>query len=149
MKISPTPEVGLMVDWETGKIKTGLFSGINVGYESKLIRPTATGEVRSITMYDGDSGRRMGSLEYEIDGSKVKVNGFSFDDWSDKRMPQGFINYFIKKMKKRGVKKVEVELYDVDSKTHDKLTVFKDLKFDTDTTGNMTGYQSWLMTKNI
>lgn len=138
-----------MVDWETGKIKTGLFSGINVGYESKLIRPTATGEVRSITMYDGDSGRRMGSLEYEIDGSKVKVNGFSFDDWSDKRMPQGFINYFIKKMKKRGVKKVEVELYDVDSKTHDKLTVFKDLKFDTDTTGNMTGYQSWLMTKNI
>ena len=138
-----------MVDWGTGKIKTGLFSGINVGYESKLIRPTATGEVRSITMYDGDSGRRMGSLEYEIDGSKVKVNGFSFDDWSDKRMPQGFINYFIKKMKKRGVKKVEVELYDVDSKTHDKLTVFKDLKFDTDTTGNMTGYQSWLMTKNI
>lgn len=138
-----------MVDWETGKIKTGLFSGKNVGYESKLIRPTATGEVRSITMYDGDSGRRMGSLEYEIDGSKVKVNGFSFDDWSDKRMPQGFINYFLKKMKKRGVKNVEVELYDVDSKTHDKLSVFKELKFDTDTTGNMTGYQSWLMTKKI
>jgi hypothetical protein len=138
-----------MVDYETGKIKMGLFSGKNVGYESKLIRPTATGEVRSLTMYDGDSGRRMGSLEYEIDGSNVKVNGFSFDDWDDMRMPEGFINHFTKKMKKRGVRDVSVELYDVDANTHKKLTVFKNLKFETDTTGNMTGYQSWLLTKSI
>jgi len=138
-----------MVDYETSKIKTGLFSGKNVGYESKLIRPTATGEVRTITMYDGDSGRRLGGLEYEIDGSVSKVNGFSFSDWKDPKLAEGFVKYFMKKMKKRGVKKLQVELYDTDANTHYKLGVFKNLKFTTDTTGNMTGYQSWLLTRDI
>ena len=138
-----------MVDYETGKIKTGLFSGKNVAYESKLIRPTATGEVRSITMYDGESGRRLGSMEYEIDGSSVKVNGFAYDTWRDVRLPEGFIKHFIKKMRKRGVKEVIVELYDVDANTHNKLSVFKSLKFVIDTTGNMTGYQSWQLTRTI
>ncbi|MGA1848356.1 MAG: hypothetical protein ACMUHB_03355 [Thermoplasmatota archaeon] len=138
-----------MVDYEYGKIKTGLFSGKSVGYESKLVRPTSTGEVRSLTMYDYDTSKRLGSMEYEIDGNQVKVNGFSFADWSDPRLPEGFIKYFMKKMKKRGVSKVTVELYDTDANTHNKLTVFKSLKFTTDTTGNMTGYQSWLMIRTI
>jgi hypothetical protein len=138
-----------MVDYEYGKIKTGLFSGKSVGYESKLVRPTATGEVRSLTMYDYDTSKRLGSMEYEIDGNQVKVNGFSFADWGDPRLPEGFIKYFMKKMKKRGVSKVTVELYDTDANTHNKLTVFKNLKFTTDTTGNMTGYQSWLMIRTI
>ena len=138
-----------MVDYEVGKIKTGLFSGKSVGYESKLIRPTATGEVRSLTMYDYDSSQRLGSMEYEVDGSEVKVNGFSFTEWKDMRMPEGFIKHFLKRMKKRGITKVVVELYDTDANTHNKLTVFKNMKFVTDTTGNMTGYQSWLLIRNI
>ncbi|HHD15781.1 MAG: hypothetical protein DRG71_06775 [Deltaproteobacteria bacterium] len=138
-----------MVDLEYDKIRTGLFSGKSVGYESKLIRPTATGEVRSLTMYDYDTQRRLGSMEYEIDGSQVKVNGFSFDEWDDQRLPEGFLKFFIKKMKKRGVSKVIVELYDTGHRTHDKLTLFKNMKFKTDTTGNMTGYQSWLLTRDI
>jgi hypothetical protein len=138
-----------MVDYETGKIKTGLFSGVNVGYESKLMRPTANGEVRSITVYDSDNGRRLGSLEYEIDGSNAKVNGFAFDDWKDMRMPEGFLNYIIKKLKKKGVSRMSVEIYDVDSNTHNKLTVLKNMKFTTDTTGNITGYHSWLLSRNI
>jgi len=138
-----------MVDYEYGKIKTGMFSGKSVGYESKLVRPTATGEVRSLTMYDYDTSKRLGSMEYEIDGNQAKVNGFSFADWGDPRLPEGFIKYFMKKMKKRGVSKVVVELYDTDANTHNKLTVFKNLRFMTDTTGNMTGYQSWLMIRSI
>lgn len=138
-----------MVDYEYGKIKTGLFSGKSVGYESKLVRPTSTGEVRSLTMYDYDTSKRLGSMEYEIDGSKVSVNGFSFVDWVDMRMPEGFVKYFLKKMKKRGVSKVVVELYDTDSNTHNKLSVFKNLKFVTDNTGNMTGYQSWLLIRDL
>jgi len=138
-----------MVDYETSRIKTGFFSGKNVGYESKLIRPTATGEVRSITMYDGDNGRRLGSLEYEIDGNHAKINGFAFDDWKDPKMPEGFVNHVIKKLKKKGVNRLSVELYDVDANTHHKLTVFKNMKFTTDTTGNITGYHSWMLSRNI
>ena len=138
-----------MVDYETSKIKTGMFSGKNVGYESKLVRPTATGEVRSITMYDGDSGMRLGGIQYEIDGSSVKVDGFSFSDWSDLRVPEGFIKYFMKKMKKRGVKNLNVEIYNTDSNTHNKLKVFKNLKFVADNAGNMTGYQSWMLIKTL
>ena len=59
------------------------------------------------------------------------------------------IKYFLKKMKKRGVSKVVVELYDTDSNTHNKLSVFKNLKFVTDNTGNMTGYQSWLLIRDL
>ncbi len=138
-----------MVDYEYGKIKTGLFSGHSVGYESKLVRPTSTGEVRSLTMYDYESSKRLGSMEYEIDGNQVKVNGFSYSDWKDVRLPKGFMHYFIKKMKKRGVTKIVVEIFDADHFTHDKLKLFKELKFDTDNMGNMTGYQSWLLIRNI
>ena len=138
-----------MVDYEYGKIKTGLFSGMSVGYESKLVRPTATGEVRSLTMSDYDSSQRLGSMEYEIDGSQAKVKGFTFTDCKDQRLPKGFSNYFIKKMKKRGVTKVVIEIYDSDHYTHQKLTLFKELKFITDNTGNMTGYQSWLLIRSI
>jgi len=138
-----------MVDYETGKIRTGLFSGKNVGYESKLIRPTATGEVRSITMYDSDSGRRLGSLEYEIDGSHAKVNGFTFDEWKDPKVAEGFVNHVIKKLKKKGVTQISIEVYDADSNTHNKLTVLKNMKFVTDTTGNITGYHSWILSRNV
>ena len=102
-----------------------------------------------MTMYDYDTSKRLGSMEYEIDGNQVKVNGFSFTEWGDTRLPEGFIKYFLKKMKKRGVSKVVVELYDVDANTHNKLTVFKSMRFVTDTTGNMTGYQSWLLIRDI
>lgn len=138
-----------MVDLEYDKIKTGLFSGKSVGYESKLIRPTATGEVRSLTIYDYETQNRMGSMEYEIDGSNAKVNGFNFNEWKDTRFAEGFIKYFVKKMKKRGVSQIVVELYDTGGDTHDKLTMFKKMKFRTDTTGNMTGYQSWLLIRDI
>jgi hypothetical protein len=138
-----------MVDLEYDKIKTGLFTGKSVGYESKLIRPTATGEVRSLTIYDYETQKRMGSLEYEIDGSQAKVNGFTFNDWKDTRYPEGFVKFFIKKMKKRGVSKVIIELYDTGGNTHEKLSLFRKMKFDTDTTGNMTGYQSWLLIREI
>jgi hypothetical protein len=138
-----------MVDLEYDKIRTGLFSGKSVGYESKLIRPTATGEVRSLTMYDYESQKRMGAMEYEIDGNQVKVNGFNFNDWKDLKYPEGFVKFFLKKMKKRGISKVIVELYDTGNTTHDKLTVFKNMKFRTDNTGNMTGYQSWLLIRDI
>jgi hypothetical protein len=138
-----------MADLEYDKVKTGLFSGKPVGYESKLIRPTATGEVRSLTMYDVDTHRRLGGLDYEVDGAKVKVNGFSFTDWKDMRLPEGFIKHFVKKMKKKGIKKIMVELYDTDSNTHNKLTLFRNMKFVTDTTGNMTGYQSWLLIRDL
>ena len=138
-----------MVDLEYDKIKTGLFSGKSVGYESKLIRPTATGEVRSLTIYDYDTQKRMGSLDYEIDGNQVKVNGFTFNEWKDLVYPEGFIKYFIKKMKKRGVTKVIVELFDAGGNTHEKLSVLKRMKFRTDTTGNMTGYQSWLLIRDL
>jgi hypothetical protein len=138
-----------MVDLEYDKIKTGLFSGKSVGYESKLIRPTATGEVRSLTMYDYETQKRMGAMEYEVDGSQVKVNGFTFSDWKDMKYPEGFVKFFLKKMKKRGITKVIVELYDTGNTTHDKLTVFKNMKFRTDNTGNMTGYQSWLLIRDL
>lgn len=138
-----------MVDYETGKIKTGLFSGVNVGFESKLVRPTPAGEVRSLTMYDGDSGRRLGSTEYETNGNSAKIHGFSFDDWKDSRLPEGFINHILKKLKKKGVNKVTVEIFDVDANTHHKLTVLKNMKFITDTTGNITGYRSWLFSRKI
>jgi hypothetical protein len=81
--------------------------------------------------------------------AKVKVKGFTFNDWKDMRYPEGFIKYFIKKMKKRGVTKVIVELYDAGGSTHEKLTVFKKMKFRTDTTGNMTVYQSWLLIRDL
>jgi hypothetical protein len=100
-------------------------------------------------MYDVDTHRRLGGLDYEVDGPNVKVNGFSFTDWKDMRLPEGFIKHFVKKMKKKGIKKVMVELYDTDSNTHNKLTLFRNMKFVTDTTGNMTGYQSWLLIREI
>ncbi|MCD6383148.1 MAG: hypothetical protein J7L88_01650 [Thermoplasmata archaeon] len=142
-----------MAELEVAKIKKGLFKSERVVFENVYVRSTPEGEVREITMYretpNEEEETKVGTIEYEIEGDTVKIHTIAMENWDDVNYAKFFLNYFLKKMKGLGKKKVVAELYDVDNKTHAKLSLFKSMKFTIDSTGNMTGYQSWILTREI
>ena len=142
-----------MAELEVARIKKGLFKSEKVFFENVYVHSTPEGEVREKTMYregsEEDEDTRVGTIEYEITGDTVRIQSISMENWEDSTYSKFFLNYFIKKMKDQGKKKIIAEIYDVDNKTHAKLNLFRGMKFNVDSTGNMTGYQSWLLTREL
>lgn len=142
-----------MAELEVARIKKGFFKSEKVLFENVYVHSTPEGEVREITMYregsEEDENTRVGTIEYEVTGDTVRIQSISMENWEDPIYSRFFLNYFIKKMRDQGKKKIIAEIYDVDNKTHAKINLFRGMKFNVDSTGNMTGYQSWLLTREL
>ena len=73
-----------MAEVELGKIKLGGLFGASerVIFEYKYERPTENGEVKSINMYNDETGDQLAKLEYAINGTKSTLNVFNVMNWS-------------------------------------------------------------------
>lgn len=134
------------------KIKTGgLFSSrIKVIYETKLVRMLpGGGEVNATVLYTEDASKRLGYCEYMFGGREGKINSFTIDDWSIEGFAQGLLRQVVTLLKKKGIKTVDVEIYDKDNTTQNKLATFKKLKFKMATGGSFGGYNRYLFKKNL
>ena len=133
------------------KIKTGgLFSSrIKVIYETKLVRMLPGGEVNSTVIYTEDASKRLGHCEFAHQGREGKINSFTIDDWSIDGFAYGLLRQVISILKKKGVKKIDVEIYDRDNTTQKKLATFKKCRFKISMGGAFGGYNRYIFKKNI
>jgi hypothetical protein len=137
-----------MSELEMGRIKLGGFFGPSesVIFEFKFERPTENGEVKSINMFKKDDGDQLGKLEYQRNGTSSKLTVFNVINWTSEKYAEALMDRFLRIMKKEKVNFVEHEMYDTDDKTHQKLTLFKNIGFVVESRGNITGYSQYYMT---
>jgi hypothetical protein len=136
-----------MSEVEMGRIKLGGLFGPTerIIFEYKFERPTPEGDVKSINMYKDKDGEHLGKLEYAINGGSVKLNVFNIFNWTSTRYGEALLTKFIKIVQKERAKRIDHEMYDVDDKTHHKLTLFKDFGFNVESRGNITGYSQFYL----
>lgn len=132
------------------KIKTGgLFSPkIKVIYETKVVRMLTGGEVNSTVLYTEDL-KRLGYCEFAYQGREGKVNTLTIDDWSIEAYAEGLLRQIVSVMKKKGVKTITAELYASDNTYKKKITAFKKTKFKGTSGGAVTGYNRYLLKRNL
>ena len=139
-----------MAQLEMKRIKLGgLFSKkVKVIFEIKYEYSDPTGDIKSINMYD-ETGRKLGRLEFLSNGKRAVLRSFSMIDWSVPEYQRQLLKRFISLVKKEGVSLIEAELYDVDSRTPEKLQLFRNVGFDIRGGGSHTGYAHYYLTMKL
>lgn len=140
-----------MSEIEIGKIKHGGLFGPSekIIFEFKYERPTAEGEIKSISLYKEADGEHLGKVEYINNGSTVKLNVFNIMNWSSEKYASALMDKFLKEMRKKKAQSIIHEMYDTDDKTHHKLTLFRDTGFEVENRGNITGYNQYYLKLNL
>jgi hypothetical protein len=101
-------------------------------------------KIESLRMYEkkGKEARSLGKIVYAIHPDKrVEIQGFHVEDWAEKnQFPYRMLKWFVHHMRKRRMIRIEGGIFSTDTKTGDKLDVFKTQGFNVREMGAMAGH---------
>jgi hypothetical protein len=104
-------------------------------------------KIESIKMYEkkGKEARDLGKIIYAIHpDKKVEIQGFHVEDWTPKgEFPYRMLNFFVVRMRKRKMHTIIGGIFSTDTKTGDKLDVFKTQGFTVREKGAMAGHMEY------
>jgi N-acetylglutamate synthase-like GNAT family acetyltransferase len=90
-------------------------------------------------------GKVLGKITYEVmPDKKVEIQGFAIDDWTPKeRNGQRILKWFVGHMRKRGVNEIMGGIFSTDTRTSDKLDMFRAEGFTIKEVGSMAGHNEY------
>jgi hypothetical protein len=104
-------------------------------------------KIESIKMYEkkGKEARDLGKIIYAIHpDKKVEIQGFHIEDWNEKcAFPGRMLKFFVGRMKKRRMDQIIGGIFSTDTKTGDKLDIFKGAGFTVREKGAMAGHMEY------
>lgn len=104
-------------------------------------------KIESVKMYEkrGKEARDLGKIIYAIHpDKKVEIQGFHVEDWNEKsRFPYRMLKFFVIRMRKRRMHTITGGIFSTDTKTGDKLDVFKTQGFTVREKGSMAGHMEY------
>jgi len=121
------------------------FSGRSkVVFDVKEENLQSENKIEAIHMYNM-KGKVLGKITYEVmPDKKVEIQGFAIDDWTPKeRNGQRILKWFVGHMRKRGVNEIMGGIFSTDTRTSDKLDMFRAEGFTIKEVGSMAGHNEY------
>ncbi|MEM2868858.1 MAG: hypothetical protein QW379_00340 [Thermoplasmata archaeon] len=102
-------------------------------------------KIESATMYSVETKRPMAKLTYALlPDNKVEIQSFNIEDWSEKaRAGQRLLRWFVRYIAARGVTTIAGGIYSTDTRTADKLDMFRAEGFEIKEMGSMAGHTEY------
>jgi hypothetical protein len=104
----------------------------------------SSNKIEAANMYNME-GKILGKITYAIlPDKKVEIQGFAIDDWNPKeRYGPRILKWFVGFMKKRGVNEIAGGIFSTDTRTSDKLDMFRTEGFTIKEVGSMAGHNEY------
>ncbi len=101
-------------------------------------------KIESATMYT-TKGKPLAKLTYSLlPENLVEIQGFSIEDWSERtRAGQRLLRWFVGYIANRGYLKISGGIYSTDTRTADKLDIFRAEGFEIKEMGSMAGHTEY------
>jgi len=116
----------------------------SVVFEVKEENLPSANKMEAVNMYNKE-GKILGKITYAIlPDNKVEIQGFSIDDWNVKlKYGARLLKWYVSRMRKRGFETVTGGIFSTDTRTHDKLELFKEQGFKVKEMGSMAGHNEY------
>jgi len=133
-----------------GDRMAAMFGGKGqVFFEVKEENVPSSVKIESLKMYQkkGQEARDLGKIIFAIhQDNKVEIQGFHIEDWTPKNsFPLRMLKFFVSRMKKRKMNMITGSIFSTDTKTGDKLDIFKSQGFAVREKGAMAGHREYLV----
>jgi len=131
-----------------GDRMAAMFGGKGrIFFELKEENVPSAMKIESLKMYEkkGQDARDLGKIIYAIHtDQKVEIQGFHVEDWAPKnQFPMRMLKFFVSRMRKRRMHGISGSIFSTDTKTGDKLDVFKSQGFNVREKGAMAGHREY------
>lgn len=119
-----------------------------VVYEVREENLASANKVEAVSMYNRDrenQGKILGKITYAIlPDNSVEIQGFAIDDWTPKHNTGNrILSWFVRYIRKRGFMKISGGIFSTDTRTADKLEMFREEGFDIKEMGSMAGHNEY------
>lgn len=116
----------------------------SVVFEVKEENLPSANKMEAVNMYNKE-GKILGKITYALlPDQKVEIQGFNIDDWTEKfRYGSRLLKWYVGRMRKRGFVSISGGIFSTDTRTHNKLEIFKDLGFQVKEMGSMAGHTEY------
>ncbi len=115
-----------------------------VVFDVKEENLASANKVEAASMYNRE-GKILGKITYAImSDNSVEIQGFAIDDWTEKhRTGNRMLAWYIGHMRKRGFLKITGGIFSTDTRTADKLEMFRQEGFEIKEMGSMAGHNEY------
>lgn len=115
-----------------------------VVFEVKEENLPSANKMEALSMYNV-SGKILGKMTYALlPDSKAEIQGFAIDDWDPKsRNGQRMLRWFVNYMRKKGMDAIQGGIFSTDTRTADKLDMFRAEGFEIKEMGSMAGHTEY------
>jgi hypothetical protein len=116
----------------------------SVVFEVKEENLPSANKIEAVNMYNKE-GKILGKITYAIlPDNKVEIQGFNIDDWTAKlKYGPRLLKWYVSRMRRRGFMSVMGGIFSTDTRTHDKLEIFKEQGFLIKEMGSMAGHTEY------
>jgi len=121
-----------------------------VVFEVKEENLASSNKVEAVSMYNRE-GKILGKITYAIlPDNSVEIQGFAIDDWTPKHNTGNrMLAWYVRYMRKRGFMKITGGIFSTDTRTADKLEMFRQEGFDIKEMGSMAGHNEYHVEYNL
>jgi hypothetical protein len=104
----------------------------------------SSNKMEAANMYNRE-GKILGKITYALlPEHKVEIQGFAIDDWSEKaRTGERMLRWFVGFMRRRGMVSISGGIFSTDTRTADKLDMFRTQGFEIKEVGSMAGHNEY------
>jgi len=115
-----------------------------VVFEVKEENLPSSNKIEAAHMYNRD-GKILAKITYAIlPENTVEIQGFAIDDWSEKAdTGLRILKWYVGFMRRRGYSSISGGIFSTDTRTADKLEMFRGLGFSIKEMGSMAGHNEY------
>jgi len=126
------------------RLANSLGGRSKVVFDVKEENLPSANKIEAVHMYNME-GKILGKITYAIlPDKKVEIQGFAIDDWNPKaHNGQRVLRWYINFMKKRGINVISGGIFSTDTRTSDKLDMFRAEGFEIKEVGSMAGHNEY------
>lgn len=101
-------------------------------------------KIEAVSMYN-DQGKILGKITYALlPDQKAEIQGFAIDDWNPKaRNGQRMLRWYVNFMRRRRMNVIAGGIFSTDTRTSDKLDMFRSEGFEIKEVGSMAGHNEY------
>ena len=126
------------------RISASLTGRPKVVFDIKEENLASSNKMEAANMYNRE-GKILGKITYAIlPDNSVEIQGFAIDDWTEKHHTGNrMLAWYVGFMRKRGYMKIIGGIFSTDTRTADKLEMFRQEGFEIKEMGSMAGHNEY------
>ncbi len=115
-----------------------------VVFDVKEENLASSNKMEAASMFNRE-GKILGKITYAIlPSNSVEIQGFAIDDWTEKnRTGNRMLAWYIGYMRRRGFMSITGGIFSTDTRTADKLEMFRQEGFEIKEMGSMAGHNEY------